>query len=265
MSSGGRGGNGKRFSKLDRWTVMLSNIRGYDSKVLSFHNIIANAKPKPNVIVLNETHFKGERKMHIPGYVAYNRNRVNKYMGGIATAIDNKEAAHALKVKEGEHDDEFLITRHGQFTTPINICNVYGEQEGRTTKDDILQRWNRIMEEIIKIEAKDEYIVLIGDMNKHVGDVIEGNSDKITFGGQLIRDLLKTDKYLLVNGTKKVVGGPHTRYDPADPKSLERRSCLGLVIVSKELSKHVEKLVIDKQLKMTPGRPVSKSKIIYTD
>ena len=100
---------------------MLSNIRGYDSKVLSFHNIIANAKPKPNVIVLNETHFKGERKMHIPGYVSYNRNRVNKYMGGIATAIDNKEAAHALKVKEGEHDDEFLTTRHGQFTTPINI------------------------------------------------------------------------------------------------------------------------------------------------
>ena len=52
-------------------------------------------------------------------------------MGGIATGIRNDENQFCLKVEEGEENDEYLITRHGQFLKPINICNVYGEQEGR--------------------------------------------------------------------------------------------------------------------------------------
>ena len=102
-------------------------------------------------------------------------------------------------------------------------------------------------------------------MNKHVGDIIEGHRDKVTFGGRLIRKLLETEKYELVNSTKKVVGGPFTRYDPADPKCLRKKSCLGLVIVSKELSSYVEKLVIDKNLTTTACRPLSKTKVVYPD
>ena len=64
-------------------------------------------------------------------------------------------------------------------------------------------------------------MVILGDINKHVGDIIEGNHDKVTFGGRLIKKLLETEKYELVNSTKKVVGGPFTRYDPADPKCLK--------------------------------------------
>ena len=52
-------------------------------------------------------------------------------MGGIATAIRSDESNLCLKVEEGEDEDEFIITRHGQFMRLINICNVYGEQEGR--------------------------------------------------------------------------------------------------------------------------------------
>ena len=145
-------------------------------------------------------------------------------MGGIATSINYKESMHALKVKEGENDKEYLITRHGQFVTPINIINIYGEQESRSNKDDILDRWNSIVNEVIKIEAKKEFLVIFGDMNKHVGDLIEGNSCKISYGGQLIRDFLKSEKYHLVNSSKKVVGGPFTRYDPSDPTSNQKKS-----------------------------------------
>ena len=95
-----------KLLKLDEWTIYQSNIRGYSSKELSFHTIIANITP--SVIILNETHYRNDRKMSIPGYDTYNRNRQNKCMGGIATAICNKESMHALKVKEGEKDDEFL-------------------------------------------------------------------------------------------------------------------------------------------------------------
>ena len=54
------------------------------------------------------------------------------------------------------------------------------------------------MTEVLKIEAKNELVVILGDMNKHVGDIIEGNHDKVTFGGRLIKKLLETEKYELV-------------------------------------------------------------------
>ena len=121
------------------------------------------------------------------------------------------------------------------------------------------------MHELVKIEVKQELVVLMGDLNKHVGDIIEGNHSKVTFGGQLIRNLLKTEKYQLVNSSSKVVGGPFTRYDPSDPKCEGKMSCLGLVIVSKDLLCHVEKLFIDKKQTISACRPISKNKMVYPD
>ena len=63
------------------------------------------------------------------------------------------------------------------------------------------------MHELVKIEVKQELVVLMGDLNKYVGDIIEGNHSKVTFVGQLIRNLLKTEKYQLVNSSSKVVDG----------------------------------------------------------
>ena len=103
------------------------------------------------------------------------------------------------------------------------------------------------MKEIVKIESKGELIVVNGTMNKHVGDIIEGNeTDKVTFGGQLIKDLLDTGKYTLVNATNKVVGGPFTRFDPSDPENNDNKSALSLCIVSNELFTYVDCLTIDK-------------------
>ena len=116
--------------------------------------------------------------------------------------------------------------------------------------------------ELAKIELKCESVILQGDLNKHVGDIIKGNKEKISFGGTLIRELLDTEKYLLVNASSKVVGGPFTRFDPANP---DKKSCLDLVLISKELSKYVYKLTIDKHLSFTPGRPVTKTKTIFSD
>ena len=263
VKRGGRRNKSDTVLSSDIWTIYQSNIRGYGSKRVSFENIISSIKP--SVICLNETHLKSGQRMKISGFNSFNRNRQNKYMGGISTSVANKDTMHTLKVKEGAEDDEFLITRHSQFVVPVNIVNVYGEQEGRSSKDDIQNRWNRIMIEIVKIESKNEVVVLLGDLNKHVGDIIEGNHAKVTFGGNLIRNMLKTEKYYLVNSSPKVEGGPFTRYDPADPTSDSKKSCLDLFIISKELLKYVDKLIIDKNFTFTPSRPISKTKMVYPD
>ena len=92
---------------------MHTNIRGYDSKALSLQTIADRA----DIITINETFFKNNRKLDLPGFTCFNRNRQNVNCGGIATCVKSKDAMNSLKVFEGSNDDEILITRHGQFLT----------------------------------------------------------------------------------------------------------------------------------------------------
>ena len=80
---------------------------------------------------------------------------------------------------------------------------------------------------------------MCGDMNKHLGEkIIEGNIKK-PHGRKLSPEFLSEKEYILVNATDLVIGGPFTRYVPSDANNEERRSCLDLVIISKELSNYV--------------------------
>ena len=60
-------------------------------------------------------------------------------------------------------------------------------------------------------------------------------------------------------------GGPFTRYDPAAPNDDASKSCLDLIMISKELLKYVKEVVIDKKLNLTPGNPVGRGKMVYPD
>ena len=217
------------------------------------------------MITLNETLYKNNKKLNIEGYVTFNRNRQNSNGGGVATSVIQDDSKNTLKVKDGPDNDEYVITRHSQFSVPINIVNVYGETENRAKNNEVEDRWYRIVTKLKKVEYKGEYSVVIGDMNKHVGDIIEGNHEKVTHGGKLIRELLNTKKYVLINSTNKVKGGPFTRYDPAAPNEEDSKSCLDLIMVSRELLKYVKELIIDKNLNFTPGRPIGGKKMCYPD
>ena len=101
-------------------------------------------------------------------------------------------------MEEGENDDEYVITRHGQFKKPINIINVYGEQDGRNKNHELEERWLRICNHLKVIEDRNEEVILLGDMNKLVGNGqygVDGNNPKVTFGGKLVHKLLETGKY----------------------------------------------------------------------
>ena len=91
-------------------------------------------------------------------------------MGGIATSIRKDDSKFCLKVEEGENNDEFMITRQGQFMKPINIINVYGEQEGRSKTFEIEERWLKVCNHLKVIENRNEEAIVIGDMNKLIGN-----------------------------------------------------------------------------------------------
>ena len=81
-----------------------------------------------------------------------------------------------------------------------------------------------------KIKERDEDCILIGDMNKKVGNDEYGikNND---------------DDYILANNLDSCTGGPWTWIDPANKDNL---SCLDLVIVSVKLAPYIKELIIDR-------------------
>ena len=195
---------------------------------------------------------KKNDKLLMEGFKCFSRNRKIGSMGGIATCVNDKHADHVLKVAEGK-DDEYLVTRHGQFNPAMNVINLYGTQESRDSKEKIVERWERILEEIMKIEAKQEETLLIGDLNRHCGATVKNNHVKTTIAGKLLNDWIKNSDYVIVNSLDCVIGGPFTHYSPNDPNNDAKKSLLDYVIVSPGLVRYIKKLEIDNKLNWTPG------------
>ena len=175
------------------------------------------------------------------------------------------EAAAALKTSAGKDDNEYVVTRLSQFLNPINIITLYGQQESRSSNEDIERRWNALMGEVKKIEERSEELAIVSDVNSHLGDIVENNHPKVSYGGQLVRDFVIPGNYILVNSSPKAKGGPFTRYDPSDAKSEDKKSLLDLVIISKGLERYLEEMVIDKDLLWTPFSCNASAKTKYSD
>ena len=209
--------------KKDKFIIMHTNIQSSKCRINSLAAIVKTLDV--NLVTVNETHLKANNKLSIEGFRTFTRNRKDQAMGGIATCVNNKNATTALKVSEGR-DDEYIITRHGEFNPAINVINYYGKQESRQSKSSIDEDWENILDEIVKIEAKNEHLVLLGDLNRHLGQYIPGNNEKSSYAGKLLIDFLEKGDYVLVNASSKCKNGPFTRYDRTDPKNETKMSVL---------------------------------------
>ena len=245
--------------------IIHSNTDGYKSKKESINEIAD--KESPDIMTLNDTNLKGNLKVKVPGYFSFNKNR-EKYKGGVATVIANYLKHNTMKVAEGKEEDEYIITRIDNTIPEINIINIYGTQESKTSKDEIEHGWYRLLKEIHDIENRNEAVILIGDMNRHVGNGeygIRGNISKISHGGQLIQEMIKDGQYILINHLDLVKGGPWTFVDRQDNN---RKSCLDLAIMSVALNPYLKTAVIDSERNFTPRRVTKTKNTIkstYTD
>ena len=249
---GRRGGEKKKISSVDKGEIILfhNNIRGFTSKKESLQKIIDCVKP--DIVSLNETGLNGLNKVKLYGYSSFSRNRKEKSMGGVSTSVKEELKTHTVNIKEGDNDDEFIIICINHVKPAICIINWYGEQECRSSKEDILARWLRVKKEMETIRSRGDSVLLVGDLNKKVGADrwgVVGNNDKVSYGGQLIRDMLATEEFMLINNTKAAQGGAFTWEDPGNPG---RKACLDLFICSADLFPFVKSLVIDSSRKFAP-------------
>ena len=164
-------------------------------------------------------------------------------------------------VDEGKGENEFILMRHSHFEIPVNVLNMYGQQECRMNKDEIDDHWREIMEVINSVEARKESLVWIGDFNRHVGPKIPGNDDRVSYGGNLLIQFLESEKYILLNASDKSVGEPWTRIDPTN----KSKSALDFVIISEDMLKYVNKFDIDNGKSITPFKTNDQNVISFTD
>ena len=71
---------------------------------------------------------------------------------------------------------------------------------------------------------------------------VKGNKENVSTGGELIRELLRTKEYILLNNLPLTEGGSFTWVQPGKE---EVKSCLYLAIASASLAPFVKEMVID--------------------
>ena len=240
-------------TKTGSLTLLHGNPRGAKGKQESIEK--AAQIVSADIVTLNETLLTGKNKMKLPYYTSFTKNRVEKQFGGISTSVQDDWKEHAVLVGEGEGDDEFHCIRLSNFSPPVTIVNNYGEIEGRNAKE-VVARWARLKEEMDTINGRGEHCLLIGDLNKHVGNGelgVKDNHDYVSAGGRLMRDMVESGNWFLVNSMSEVVeGGPFTRVDPASGKL----SCLDYAMASVGLRPYVASMVIDSARKFGMERAV---------
>ena len=89
--------------------------------------------------------------------------------GGVATVIANYLKPETVKVTEGKEGDEYIFSRLDHVIPAINIVNIYGQQESRTSKDEITASWLRLQKDLEEIEEKGEAVLILGDLNRAIG------------------------------------------------------------------------------------------------
>ena len=159
-----------------------------------------------------------------------------------------------MKVKEGENDDEYIITRLGHTNPAINIINIYGGIEDKMEDEEVIGNWERVKRDLEDIQSRNESTIIIGDLNRAIGADqlgVKGNKPKISKGGRMVRELLEEGEYVLLNNTEKAVGGPWTWVSRSEETV---KSCLDLVIVSADLEPFLESMTVDTEFKYGPAR-----------
>ena len=87
--------------------------------------------------------------------------------------------------------------------------------ECRISKETIDSHWKEILDIVNAVEARGVHLIMIGDFNRNLG-IAPKKEDQPSYGGTLVIEFLESGKYVLLNKSNKMKGGPWTRVNPAD-------------------------------------------------
>ena len=219
--------------------IVYANIRGIKSKMESVLCILEEIKPE--IIIFVESHQKGNNSIRIPGYQqTIVRNSKNKQGGGLLMSIKDNLNANLILLNINEKHEQMWVK-----LTSAKVDYIFGimygiASEGRAEKGEIEEWYNDLETQLIKY--MENPVIIIGDMNAHIGNDSEGiigESPYINKNGHMLRNLVKRRNLTIIN-KKEICKGKYTREDPSGSKSI-----IDYVICNQIATENIKSMEID--------------------
>ena len=165
----------------------------------SFEAIIEEVKP--TVIAVTETWIDKSYKIDIEGYAEPYRNDRNIEGGGVMILVRKELKNITVEVKRTKDEMESIWVVINNDRIKIRIGLVYLPQE----KDQNLKEiYSTIKEQVQDGRKKDESVIVLGDFNCKVGEIIKGNNRKISKGGKKMLKCMEKEGLELANSLENI-------------------------------------------------------------
>ena len=233
---------------------MYNNINGIKTKIPSLKRIVSEEKPV--ILALTETKLKESDTFSLDGYVVKRLDRKTEG-GGILIAYKECLKNITLTVREEVKEVEMMWVKIDNGKRKWRIGIIYMPQENTMTINKLKKVYSMIKEEVVKAQAQNEKVMLMGDLNCKVGDIIANNSTVVSKGGKVLKTFC-SEMGLIITNSMNICEGTWTRM------SRDKKSVLDYIIVNQEVTAEVEKVSIDEDKIITPYHVVGKE-VIYSD
>ena len=219
---------------------MHVNVRGLKSKVRDIISLVEEMQF--DMMILSETKLCNEENRVIRGYKNYRLNRTTR-AGGVV--IYYKDSMDVQLIKKNVECETLWVKIKGNGED-LAIGGIYSPCEENLTKTGISDFVREMEKDFMEIcEHETSNILMVGDMNAHVGnddEGIAGNNDKIGTNGREYRRFWKERDLVLCNNTTKCKG-KWTRVDG------ESRSILDLTVATASAFNLIRTVEIDEMNK----------------
>ena len=140
---------------------------------------------KPTVICLTETHMGQEETIEITGYKVFTNNR-NRGGGGVLIGVKEELGSVTVEVKSEKATHESIWIKIDNGRVRIRMGVVYMPQESKCKVEEIEEIYKSVKEEVRKAEAGRERVMLVGDFNCKIGNLIPGNTNEVAKAGKYL-------------------------------------------------------------------------------
>ena len=224
---------------------MCDNVRGIKSKINSLKGIIEEEKPA--IIGLTETKLKDGDSVAFEDYVVKRADRAkNRKGGGGVLFAYHRTFSYMMKVVNEEREKvEMLWIRLDNNVVKARIGVVYMPQESETTVKELKEIYDMIEEEVAVAAKHGERLILMGDFNCKVGNIIQGNDDIVSKGGKILLKMVNKYNLCILNG-EKCCKGKWTRIEG------EEKSILDYIIINQEDKELYTDMYVDEDKQITP-------------
>ena len=162
---------------------MYHNIRGVKSKFDSLLDKVDEIEP--TLLCITETHLLETEKIQIDGYEVYRNDRDNMG-GGIAICLKKELVNICTVVEEVKDTAEMLWLVIDNTRIKIRVGVIYAPQESRTSKEQLKVMYEKIGEQVLFAKEKGQKLLILGDFNCKIGEIINGNKPEVSKGGKLL-------------------------------------------------------------------------------